>query len=115
MGNNGAIKVDTDDITSDAQGNISAGGKAIDKIAVYNFTDYNNLKITQAGMFTATGGATLMNNPSIMWKTVEGSNVDPAEEMTSALAAQRSLQSCSQAIKMYDQVLQKSVTDIAKI
>ena len=66
-------------------------------------------------MFTATGGATLMNNPSIMWKTVEGSNVDPAEEMTSALAAQRSLQSCSQAIKMYDQVLQKSVTDIAKI
>ena len=56
-----------------------------------------------------------MTNPNVAWKCLEGSNVNAAEEMTDALAAQRNLQSCSQAVKMYDQVLQKAVTDIAKL
>jgi flagellar basal-body rod protein FlgF len=115
VGNNGPIKIGTDNFTADAQGNLSVGGQTVDKISVYNFDDYNNLKISDTGMFTAAGGAALMTDPDIAWKTVEGSNVDPAKEMTNALAAQRNLQSCSQAIKMYDQILQKAVSDIAKI
>jgi flagellar basal-body rod protein FlgF len=115
VGQNGAIKVGTDNFTADSQGNITVNGNKVGTIAVYNFADYNNLKITQAGMYTAAGGATLMQNPSLLWKSLEGSNVDSAEEMTDALAAQRNLQSCSQAVKMYDQVLQKAVTDIGKL
>lgn len=116
LGQNGPIRVGTDQFTADGQGNLSVNGRVVDKIAVYNFADYNTLRMTGEGMFTAAGGAaTLVQNPNVMWKTIEGSNVDPAQEMTNALALQRSLQSCSQAIKMYDQVMAKSVTDIAKL
>ncbi len=116
MGQNGPIHIGTDQFTADAQGNLSVNGQTVDKIAVYNFTDYNNLQTAGEGMFTSTGGApTLMQEPNLMWKTIEGSNVDAAEEMTNALSVQRNLQSCSQAIKMYDQIMAKAVTDIAKI
>ncbi len=115
MGTNGPIQVGTDDITADSQGNLSVDGNVVGKIAVYNFDDYNTLRTAGEGMFTAGGGATEMQNPEIAWKTVEGSNVDSAQEMTNAISAQRNLQSCSQALKMYDQVLSRAVTDIAKI
>ncbi len=115
VGNNGPIRVGTDSFTSDGQGNIYVNGSIVDKIAVYNFADYNNLKLAPNGLFTAAAGATQEQNPQILWKTLEGSNVDTAEEMTDAISAQRTLQSCSESLKMYDQVLQKAVTDIAKI
>lgn len=115
MGTNGPIHVGTDQFTADEQGNIAVNGTNVGNLAVYNFADYNNLKISGDGMFTAAGGATLMQNPSIMWKTVEGSNVDAAKEMTNAMSTQRELQNCSQAIKMYDQVIGRSVTEIGKI
>ncbi len=115
LGNNGPIHIGTDNFTADSQGNLSVNGNVTDKIAVYNFADYNNLKTTGEGMFTAAGGAALMQNPNILWKSIEGSNVDSAQEMTNAISAQRNLQTCSQAIKMYDQVLARAVTDIGKI
>jgi flagellar basal-body rod protein FlgG len=116
MGQNGPIRIGTDQFTADAQGNLAVNGKVVDKIAVYNFADYNNLQTAGEGMFTSIGGApTRMQQPNLMWKTIEGSNVDAAEEMTNALSVQRNLQSCSQAIKMYDQIMAKAVTDIAKI
>lgn len=114
MGQNGPIQIGTDQFTADAQGNLTVGGNVVDKISVYNFDDYNNLRISGDGMFTGTNAA-LVQNPDIMWKTIEGSNVNAAEEMTDALSAQRNLQNCSQAIKMYDQVLSDAVTNIAKI
>ncbi|MDF1494259.1 flagellar hook-basal body protein [Caproiciproducens sp. CPB-2] len=114
MGQNGPIQIGTDQFTADAQGNLAVGGNVVDKIAVYGFDDYNNLRISGDGMFTGTN-AVLVQNPDIMWKTIEGSNVNAAEEMTDALSAQRNLQNCSQAIKMYDQVLSDAVTNIAKI
>nr|WP_319488392.1 flagellar hook-basal body complex protein [uncultured Caproiciproducens sp.] len=116
MGQNGPIQVNTDQFSADAQGNLSVDGKNVDKIAVYNFDDYNNLQIAGEGMYTSAGTApTLVQNPSVMWKTIEGSNVNAAEEMTSALSVQRNLQTCSQALKMYDQVLSDAVTNIGKI
>ncbi len=114
MGQNGPIQIGSDQFTADSQGNLTVGGNVVDKISVYNFDDYNNLRISGDGMFTGTN-ATLVQNPDIMWKTIEGSNVNAAEEMTDALSAQRNLQNCSQAIKMYDQVLSDAVTNIAKI
>jgi len=116
MGQNGPIQIGTDQFTADKQGNLSVNGRVVDKIAVYNIADYNTLQTAGEGMYTVTGGTpALMQKPSILWKTIEGSNVDAAQEMTSALSVQRNLQSCSQALKMYDQVMSREVTDIGKI
>ena len=116
LGQNGPIQIGTDQFSADTQGNLTVNGKNVNKIAVYNFNDYNNLKIAGEGMYTSAGAAaTLIQNPEIMWKTVEGSNVNAAEEMTDALKVQRNLQNCSQAINMYDQVLSNAVTNIGKL
>lgn len=115
LGANGPIHVGTDEFTADSQGSIAVNGTAVGKLAVYNFADYNNLKISGDGLYTSAGGATLVQNPDIAWKTLEGSNVDAAQEMTNAMAAQRELQNCSQAIKMYDSVIGRAVTEIGKI
>jgi flagellar basal-body rod protein FlgG len=115
MGTNGPIRVGTDQIEADAQGNISAGGTPVGTLAVYQFADYNNLKSAGQESFTAAGGAQQMQSPQLKWKYIESSNVDAAQEMTSAIAIQRGLQTCSQALKMYDQILSRSVTEIGKL
>ncbi len=115
MGANGPIRVGTDQFDADAQGNISVGGNQVGSLAVYQFADYNNLKSAGQESFTAAGGAQQMQFPQLKWKYVEGSNVDAAQEMTDAIAIQRGLQTCTQALKMYDQILSRTVTEIGKI
>ncbi len=109
------IRPGTDQITADSEGNLFAGGNPVGSLAVVNFANYNSLKPAGENAYTAAGGAALMQNPAVLWKTTEGSNVDEAQEMTNAVASQRELQTCSQALKMYDQILSMAVTDIAKV
>ena len=42
-------------------------------------------------------------------------DVDMVEEMTSMITSQRALQSAAQMLKMYDQVMSKSATDIGRM
>lgn len=114
LGQNGPIYLGTDNITGDGQGNIMVGGNTVAKLAVYDFADYGNLSKVGEGTYSGTN-AVLSTTPQIKWKTLEGSNVDAAQEMTNAIAAQRNLQNCSEALKMYDAVLAKAVTDIGKV
>ena len=115
MGTNGPIYVGTDELTADSAGGLSVNGEALNnRLAVYDFADYNALEAMGEGVYRGNAPV-LQNNAQILWQTVEGSNVDAAAEMTAAIAAQRGLQSCTQALKMYDQILNKAVTEIAKL
>lgn len=107
------IHVGTDELTADAQGDLTAGGVPVGKLAVYRFPNNAALKVTGEGMFQGTG-ASLANSPQIRWKSLESSNVDMTQELTGAVSSQRQLQTCSQALKMYDAVLDQAV-DIAKL
>lgn len=114
LGKNGhPIRLNTDNIRSDEQGNLSINGNAAGSIGVYRFNDNQTLKKIEEGMFSGTN-ATVEQTPKVVWRSVENSNADMAQELTSAMASQRSLQSCSQALKMYDSVLDRA-TDIGKI
>ena len=53
--------------------------------------------------------------PSILWQSLEKSNVDMVEEMTAMMTSQRALQSAAQVLKMYDQVMSKAVTDVGRL
>ena len=46
---------------------------------------------------------------------LEYSNVDASQEMVSMMEAQRALQSAAQVIKMYDQLMSKATTEIARV
>lgn len=115
LGQNGPIHVGTDNFTADSEGNILVNGQLIDKLDVVDFSDYNTLQNAGDGLFTASGQPVQVQNPSVLWKTLEGSNVDASQELTDALNAQRSLESCSEALKMYDKNLEEAVTEIGKV
>jgi len=96
-------------------GSIMIEGEEEDKIAVYNFLDYNSLRKFGEGMFLADRSPELVEYPVISNKTIERSNVDITEELTSMLASQRALQTASQAFKIYDMINDKAVNEIGKI
>ena len=52
---------------------------------------------------------------SVIQGAFERSNVDVAVEMTRAMAAQRSFESMSQALKMLDSINEKAVTQLGKV
>ena len=114
LGQNGPIYLGSDAVTADGQGDIAVDGRVAGKLAISDFSNYDDLSKVGEGTYSGAN-ATLVANPQLKWKTLEGSNVDAAAEMTNAIAAQRNLQNCSQALKMYDAVLSKAVTDIGKV
>ncbi|MCI1965333.1 MAG: flagellar hook-basal body protein [Oscillospiraceae bacterium] len=107
------IYLGTDEISADGQGGLTAGGRFAGRLGIYRFTDRAALKTVGEGMFQGDAAAPVRNS-NVLWKTLEGSNVDMTEEMTDALSSQRQLQTCSQALKMYDTVLNQAV-DISKL
>lgn len=109
----GYIYLGQSDFSCNSDGYITVGGRT-ERLGVYNFDDYNTIVETSDGYYTG-GGAAVMNNPVIHWKAVESSNVDMAEEMVDAIAAQRNFQSCSQALNMYSEVLDSAVNQLGKI
>ncbi|MEG1243975.1 MAG: flagellar hook-basal body complex protein, partial [Oscillospiraceae bacterium] len=114
MGQNGPIRVGTENVAFDTSGNVYADGAFVGKLAIYSFDDYNTLTPVVDGYYTAAGGAKLVGG-QVKGKALEGSNVDMGEEMTNAIAAQRELQSQSNILKMYDAVLQKATNEIGRI
>ncbi len=113
LGRNGQpLRPGTDDLTSDGEGNLSSRGAAVGSVGVFRFADNAALTVTGEGLYHG-GGASAVQQPQLEWKAVEGSNTDMAAELTRGIEAQRGLQSCSQALKMYDTVIDKA-TDIGK-
>jgi len=111
----GDIYVETDKFETNEVGSIIVDGEEIDKIALYDFLDYNNLIKSGEGMFVSTEEPNLMEEPKLLNKTIERSNVDMTEEMTGLIASQRALQTASQALKIYDQVQEKAVSEIGRV
>ncbi len=69
------------------------------------------------GLYSTDAAAQEVNQTesAVIWKTLERSNSDMVEEMTAMMTAQRALQSGAQVLKMYDQVMSKSATDIGRL
>ncbi len=119
LGANGApIQLATDNIRADARGNIynNETGALMGTLSLVNFDDVTALEKLDSGLFTAGGAVqTPVDNPSFYWKAVEGSNVDMTTEMARMITAQRALQSSTQILKLYDELLDKSTTEIARL
>lgn len=115
QGEFGDIYVGTDKFSFVEDGSIIVDEEVIDKISLYDFLDYNNLNKAGEGMFASGEVPNLIESPKIVNKTIERSNVDVTKEMTGLMSSQRALQTASQALKMYDLIQEKAVTEIGKI
>lgn len=115
QGEFGDIYIGGDKFDFVADGSIIVEGEAADKIAVYDFLDYNSLNKFGEGMFFSGEEPELVDYPKIANKTIERSNVDITEELTNMLSSQRALQTAAQAFKIYDMINDKAVNEIGKI
>lgn len=109
LGTNGPIRLTTDKIAVDKQGNITSQDGLLNfgQIQVVDFADYNQLTKITGGVFRAEGGAQNAQNVQITQKCLEDSNVSMIDEMTAMISGQRALQSSSQVLRMYDQLTAK--------
>lgn len=103
------LKTDEDNADTEAEEPTLLG-----KIGVVNFDDETQLVKGDNGTFTSQAEAKAVDG-GLMWKSVERSNIDPIEQMTSMMTSQRASQSAAQVLKMYDQLMGKIVTDIGRV
>ncbi len=116
LGNNGAIRLDTDDIIINEDGSIwgKENGTNYGTIRLTNFTDYSQIIKGDNGTFTQGEATEAQPNAVIKQGMVERSNSNMVDEMTSMMSAQRSLQAAAQLFKMYDQ-LDAKTAQIAQV
>lgn len=111
LGTNGPIRLTTDKVSIDPQGNIMSedGFQNFGRIQVVDFADYSQLTKITGGVFRSAAAGQNVQNPQMKQAYLEDSNVSMIDEMTAMMSGQRVLQSSSQLLKMYDQLTGKIV------
>ncbi len=104
-------------VAADAENDGEEGGatREIAALRVVDFDNYEQLHKEDYGLFSTNQAPLEVERPEILWKTLERSNVDMVEEMTSMMSSQRALQSAAQVLKMYDQIMSKAATDVGRL
>lgn len=111
LGENGPIRVNTDDIYVSQQGYVlsSDGSEIYGQLRVVDFQDYNQLEKTTGGAFRTTAQPQAAQGTLVQQGYLESSNVSMVKEMTNMMSGQRALQSSAQLLKMYDQLSGKAI------
>ncbi len=110
MGENGAINTGKMPFKVSADGSVVVEDRAVDKIAIYNPVNTENMIKHSSGFFTETAGTA--EKPfagRVRQGAIEASNTDMMQEMIDMMSSQRSYQACSQVVKMIDSTLSKTV------
>lgn len=114
QGQNGPIQVGTADFTVDEQGRIFVGDQYVDTFDIVCPADWNVLTKIGEGFF---------NNPQdnvpftgvLEQGALEMPNIDITKQMTDMISSIRHFQSCSQVIRMLDQIMQKSANEVGRL
>ncbi len=122
LGENGPIMLGTSNFTVDEDGYVylPEDDSPIDRISLAYPTDYNNLVVYAEGLYidndpNPTQVDSTTYSTSFMQGKLENSNVDMAEETSELMDASRTFQTYSQAMKIIDRIITKSVTEIGKV
>lgn len=109
------IRVMTDKITGDSDGNIYAtNGILMGRVGVFNFDDTAQLEYNDQGFLVGAEGQP-DNTAVLRWGYLERSNVDMISQMTEMLGSQRAFQSAAQVTKIYDTLMNKITNEIGKV
>lgn len=116
LGENGPIRLVTDKIKVDSSGTIYSedGNTRFGRLRIVDFQDYDSQLVKTTGnVFIApNGGAQRATDAKVVGYALEDSNVDAVKEMVNMMSGQRALQSSSQVMKIYDQLIGKIVSQL---
>lgn len=121
QGKKGDIKVDGSSFTVSAEGEVTNGkGKRLDTLLLSRPAEGVTLEKFTNGLYVVPQGqeATALedlDNLYVIQNCIERSNVDINRELTTVIETQRNFQSCNNALKVIDQMNQKTANMIASL
>lgn len=126
QGQDGDIQIGVSDFVVSQNGTIYIPGEEeedepqeVGRLAIAIPADYAALEKDASGLFIPQEYALLEEEGDkrgvVLQKMVERSNVDMSEEMTRMIATQRSLQSASQLVKMYDEMSNEANSRLSNV
>jgi flagellar basal-body rod protein FlgG len=104
-------------ITINQAGDIYAGDQLVAKLSVVEFQDLNRLRKVGGGAFENKDPANIVpaEHTVVRQGVIEGSNVNPIEEMTNLIKANRLFEEDLKAMKTYGELLGREANDIGKL
>lgn len=114
QGQNGPIQVGTADFTVDPQGQIFVDGQYVDTLDIVCPADWNGLAKVGEGYFVNPQNRVPFTGV-LEQGAIELSNMDIIQQMTDMLSSFRNYQTCSQIVRMLDQIMQKSANEVGRI
>lgn len=115
MGQNGPIHLENGDISVDDSGNITLNDQVVDKLNVVDFSDYSTLRKEGNNLFFTTGGQPIPSNATIKQGYIEGSNVNPVDEMVTMISAMRTYEANQKSASAFDETLDKAVNEVGRV
>ncbi|MDL2232212.1 flagellar hook-basal body protein [Ruminococcaceae bacterium OttesenSCG-928-L11] len=124
QGDGGDIQIGTSDFEVDFNGDVFVRAEdeeeatQIGRIILAVPEDYDAMEKAANGMYISTDYSIAdAEAPTFMIRQgiLERSNVNMAEEMSLMIASQRSLQSCSQLVRMYDELSEQAANRISRV
>ncbi|MGB3940688.1 MAG: flagellar basal-body rod protein FlgF [Candidatus Manganitrophaceae bacterium] len=123
LGSGGPITLPPGKVEIDRTGRISVRGTEvgarpteIDTLTVYRFSDPSRLKKIGQTLFEAgSEGAAPLPEARVLQGGLEGSNVNPVQEMVSMIAVMRLYESAQKAIQTADETAAKAANDVGRV
>lgn len=118
LGENGAIKLTSSDVTIDALGNVQDKGNLIAKLKLVSFNTSTGL--VREGSFYMPGSTAVKESPvnvntQLEQGYIEVSNVNAVKAMTSMIEASRSYETQTKMIQTIDDMARKAIEEVGRV
>jgi len=118
MGQGGVIRLSRSDVEIDSSGAIAEQGANIGKIRLARFSDSDKL-IYEGGVYRARGSVKPMavkgDETKVLQGFIEGSNVNPVQEMVAMMENLRAYQTQVKMIQAIDGMTRKAIEEVGRV
>ena len=118
QGNGGPVTIKGGKVNIDAKGDVFVDGTQTGSIGVVDFPKPYQMQKIGSALFVPSGPETAGQpaaNTRIMQGAIEGSNVQPLQEMVTLIANNRFYEQCVKTIQSYDQMAAKAANDLGRV
>lgn len=112
LGENGRLRVMSDDFSVNTNGDIFINGEYYDTIRVVQFEDNSVLRSQGSNLFSAEAEPVQATDFEVKQGFLEGSNVQAAREMVDMITVYRAYETNQRMLTMYDEIVGKAVNEI---
>jgi flagellar basal-body rod protein FlgG len=118
LGETGYIMIAGNEMTINDSGEVFSNSESIGRLKIVDFDDYKLLRKEGNGLITVEESSDMQ--PQVIAANVqqgflEGSNVNSVKEMVNMMTMLRSYEANQKIVKIQDELLEKTVNDIARV